>query len=88
MYVYKTKDGICQLFSSDGVFSYCVEGPCDYEANTNADKIRSMSDEELAKFLVGGTGCVCKLCPLEGPYCEGVMCEETTLKWLKQPMEE
>lgn len=88
MCIHKTKDGIYQLFSSDDVIPYCVEGPCDYEANTNADKIRSMSDEELAKFLAEESGYMCKLCPLEGPYCEGLMCKEMTLIWLKQPMEE
>ena len=88
MCVHKTKDGICQLFSSDGIISYCVEGPCDYEANTNADKIRSMSDEELTEFLVNGTENICELCPLKGAYCEGAMCKEMTLVWLKQPMEE
>lgn len=88
MCVYKTKDGICQLFSSDGVISYCVEGPCDYEANTNADKIRSMSDEELAEFLVEGNEDICKLCPLDGTYCPSSICKDILLVWLKQSIEE
>ena len=88
MCVYKTKDGICQLFSSDDVIFYCVEGPCDYEANTNADKIRSMSDEELAEFLVEGNEDICKLCPLDGTYCPSSICKDILLVWLRQPMEE
>lgn len=29
----------------------CVMGPCPYEKQSNADRIRDMSDEELAVFL-------------------------------------
>lgn len=41
----------CKFFSKDGVTSYCVLGPCSHETPSNADKIRAMSDEELAKVL-------------------------------------
>lgn len=52
MCVYRTNDGFCKLYSTDGVVSYCVDGPCKDEVQTNADRIRSMSDEELASALV------------------------------------
>lgn len=36
---------------------YCVEGPCPYEEpQTNADRIRAMTDEELAVFLAANQG--------------------------------
>ena len=40
---------------------------------TNADKIRAMTDEELAEFISAG---------------ETDMCKAATLKWLQQPAEE
>lgn len=39
---------------------------------TNADKIRAMTDEELAEFISAG---------------ETDMCKVATLKWLQQPAE-
>lgn len=50
---------------------------------TNADCVRAMSDEELARFI--GTSCFCKLCSdyEPGGYCDG-RCEEHMLSWLKE----
>ena len=45
---------------------------------TNADKIRSMSDEELAKIL--GNKCICP------PTSECVNCFDCWLAWLQQPV--
>ena len=48
---------------------------------TNGDRIRAMSDEELAKQIAGEW---CDLvCENDGEYCFG-NCEEKVLKWLKQ----
>lgn len=49
MCVYRATGGICKKFSVNGVLSYCVDGPCPDEVLTNSDRIRAMSDEELAK---------------------------------------
>lgn len=49
MCVYRTDEGICKKFSVNGALSYCVDGPCPDEVMTNADRIRAMSDEELAE---------------------------------------
>jgi hypothetical protein len=59
---------------------------------TNGDKIRQMSDEELAKFLDITCGCsVCFLDAIAGE-CKGfvssVDCIVNKLKWLKQVVEE
>ena len=43
----------CKHFSGEGVTSYCVLGPCSHETPSNADRIRAMTDEELARFLIG-----------------------------------
>ena len=49
---------------------------------TNADRIRAMSDEELADIVANGVGCV-----LKAPHCMDVDCTHCILKWLKQPAE-
>ena len=57
------------------------------KTKTNADRIRAMSDEELAEFMSNprfGWGChVC--CKVE-KVCDD-NCEKHLLKWLKQPAE-
>lgn len=52
---------------------------------TNADRIRAMSDKELAALL-SCTGC--QFCGFEHePNCTHE-CEKNTLEWLKRPIEE
>lgn len=67
-----------------------------YEPMTNADRIRAMSDEELAKHL-HDIGWDCHLCAehrrldneplLRGEKCDE-KCVEHCLEWLKQPVKE
>ena len=54
---------------------------------TNAEYIRSMSDEELAEFL--SNPCTCTVDPTENGYrdCGNELCIKHLLKWLKQPKE-
>ena len=56
--------------------------PCRTEPITNADRIRAMSDEELADVVANGVGCV-----LKAPHCMDVDCTPCILKWLQQPAE-
>ena len=54
---------------------------------TNADRIRAMSDEELAEVLSAPClGCVVKNCRLHNYGSGG--CTIAFLKWLQQPAEE
>ena len=57
---------------------------------TNGDRIRSMSDEELAEFI--GKFCDCQLgdCPITtSPYnCSENGCKGSWLKWLKRKVAE
>lgn len=56
---------------------------------TNADRIRAMSDEELAKLFVSGwyDGPLFT-CPVEDVECESdVSCDVCFLEWLKAPVE-
>ena len=67
----------------DGKCHY--KGECGYKAPlTNADRIRAMSDEELANIVE---------CPYGNPYfdehlpCKG-SCHDCLLIWLQRPTEE
>lgn len=55
---------------------------------TNADKIRAMSDEELAKYL--SNPCDCAVDPERDGYreCGNDLCVKYLLEWLQQPAEE
>ena len=67
-------DGRCKKFSYDDITSWCVWNSCDSQTPSNADKIRAMSDEELAKLL-----CCTGWRMIEQKEC---------LEWLQQPAEE
>ena len=63
----------------------------EYKPKTNADQIRSMSDEELAEYIfcvsIGNAPCV--LCLEECDFCElpDEQCKEKTLQWLQSEAE-
>lgn len=79
--VYCTEDGKCKKYS-DEVTSWCVQGPCEDERLSNADRLRSMTDEELAEFLT--TEDMCELiCAPAPPHCDG-QCKQKMLDWLRQ----
>lgn len=66
------------------------DGPCTDKFLTNADRIRAMSDEELAKFLCNFRSCdssehPCNGCQAE-PYC--MIGHNGMIDWLQQPAEE
>ena len=83
--VYFEKDGKCRKFSDDTVINYCVMGPCSEQKLSNADRIRSMSDEELAKWMLSAGICTRDLSDVK---CDGVSCKECRIDWLRQPVEE
>ena len=58
---------------------YAISG----KKQTNADRIRSMSDEELAEFLHDYSNHACS-------YCKGcgVSCKSHNLAWLQSEVEE
>lgn len=59
----------------------------DYK-QTNADRIRSMSDEELAKLIAEKIECT--ECPFNGDEekCGNVGCSELVVEWLQSEVEE
>ena len=76
----------CKKFEEPGYTSWCVLGPCSHETPSNADRIRAMSDEELAVFLCGIAATNC---------CGGCMVQEFCYAehngfadWVKQPVKD
>ena len=66
-------------------------GNCEHKVLTNADRIRAMSDEELAELFHGfcDNGERCVYCPLYEKSCAGVHSDAPKwLEWLQQPCEE
>ena len=63
---------------------------CNYiPVPTNADRIRVMSNEELAEFLSSGLKEPCDCCQLavfEGA-CTETLCKDAMMKWLQRPAE-
>ena len=59
--IYRTKDGECDLYAEGGKYrAFCVgDEPCEGRKRSNADRIRTMTDEELATW--GATKIPC--CP-------------------------
>ena len=88
--------GKCKKFSDDKATSFCVEGPCGDQMQSNADKIRSMSDEELAALISRSS--IHDLCDIVcGGDCKAIAtfnktseqrCAEIVLDWLQQLSEE
>ena len=66
-----------------------LDYPKPYKALTNADRIRAMSDEELAKMLtVGKEAFDCFECLKTGEAECYMNCYERCVDWLQQPAEE
>lgn len=81
--VYCTEDGYCKKFSDKDVISWCDQSPCKDEKPSHADRIRAMSDEELAELWWERVDC--GECPVHRD-CKmtGQDCKKLALGWLKQ----
>lgn len=79
--IYRTKDGECELYAEGGKYTaFCDIDNCESKRPSNADRIRAMSDEELAEWLTNFTSSNVK------PYAtaRGEMYRGSMLDWLKQ----
>jgi hypothetical protein len=88
MCYYRTDDGKCRKHSDDRFVSYCVDGPCPDDTPTNADRIRSMSDEEMAGFIddIQNDAFAADGCGYSLHFPDDK--ETTWIDWLRQPAEE
>lgn len=95
----KYPESVCPHMTVLGGKSYCNATPCqfagEFPKQSNADRIRGMGDEELAKFLSDFT--VCKICEHYNkefdrcdsiPICVTKYAEVIVGDWLKQPVED
>ena len=96
--VYCTEDLHCTKYADDDSESWCVLGPCTAETPSNGDKIRCMTDEELAEFLCKWDSCQSTeglgyntlrvgnsyLCDAPGGGDIRGECQVCALEWLKQ----
>ena len=55
---------------------------------TNADKIRSMSDEELAEFIGNNDDCECCAFGFGDDDCNKIACKIGVTLWLKKEADE
>ena len=84
--IYRTVDGKCEFWSDygKGIVSYCDFEDCEEKKPSNADRIRSMTDEVLAEFE-STIGCHPDA---RRETCLGVdRCAECWLDWLRQEAE-
>lgn len=73
----------CKKYNRPCFFSPNCFEPEEEKHMTNADRIRAMSDEELATFMN------CDGCPPKNEGCnDGQKCSLCWLEWLQQPAEE
>ena len=80
---YKDEHGHCGLDYEVVFRSFCHEGPCSMEEpRTNGDRIRGMSDDELAEKISTIFDCDHKECPADSGKCP--RCFESWLDWLKE----
>ena len=81
-------NGKCKKFSDDDITSWCVWNPCDSQTPSNADRIRSMSDEELALWICG----VYDIEEENGKFINGIIIPgyspHDIEEWLQQPAKE
>lgn len=82
--VYCTEDGYCEKYSDEEATSWCVQGPCKEEKPSNADRIRAMTDEELAEQLY-----LLRLDALRLEGYEGfIETKDEILDWLKEEVKD
>ena len=78
--IYRTRSDLCMKFTTEQSVSFCVGKKCPDRKESNADRIRSMTDEELANTI---TDDLCdRVC--HSPLSCDVNCETQVLAWLKQ----
>ena len=82
--------GMCLDHKEQPSLIGCTSGIPQRKKQTNADRIRSMSDEELADFLSENTNCDC--CNIQCPdklNCQSMSsCYCRHLEWLQSEVEE
>ena len=105
---YRYQDGIVSMKSDDGRIIWCGVETSDFRKSdgslgdfiSNADRIRSMSDEELAEFIINNcdnpisqkNDDMCDYCEKyedeKTAECDSDGCKKAIAKWLQSEVEE
>lgn len=80
-------NGKCKKFSDEKYTSWCAEEACGDKTPSNADRIRAMTDEELAEFIPYWSYTNACKCGKHYDDCNNE-CEKCVAEWLQQPAEE
>lgn len=75
----------CKKFGKPCTFGKDCFEPEGVPVKTNADRIRGMSDEDLAKWFLSAGICIRDF---EYVKCDGIHCKDCRLNWLRQPAKE
>ena len=83
--IYRTENDHCFLYTDDRSESFCVlPEPCECQSPSNADRIRAMTDEELAELFANNDCGYCRIhdfCFSKGSQ---INCEDVWLDWLRE----
>lgn len=92
--IYLSEGFYCELNAGKPVTIDChdsKEHPCKHKVEekkqTNADRIRNMTDEELAEYFYDICDCDHADVPCR-EYCGKMPCKDAFLKWMKQECNE
>ena len=89
--IYRTQSDLCKLYTKDDTISFCEGEDCPDRKQSNADRIRSMTDEELAvmialPYLASPPWCSeHRTCPYISD--DPTPCDKCALDWLKEEAE-
>ena len=87
-------NGKCQKFSDEKYNSWCDFDQCEHQTPSIGDRIRSMSDEELAEWIIttqqSAMAFVCESVGFSAPSPEEIDEKDfkTTFEWLQKPYKE
>lgn len=80
--IYRTEHDVCKKYTTDKATSFCVGRNCPDRKPSNSDRIRSMTDEELANMWYSYVDCgscpmhrECNILPKD--------CLRLALEWLQ-----
>lgn len=87
--IYRTRSDLCMKFTTDKSISFCVGKKCPDRKESNADRIRAMTDEELAEWASIREMCFIYHLLINDPDLRNKCriyenCKDCWLEWLKQ----
>ena len=80
--IYRTEHDVCKKYTTDKATSFCIGRNCLDRKPSNSDRIRAMTDEELAYFIASDY--YVPHCPVDGECLDDHDgCDGCWLVWLQ-----